>query len=175
MSGWKVYPDIKLYFITSTIVEWVPIFIDRELFSIITDSLKFCVKNKSLSIHAYVIMPNHIHFLASSNNLSDVMRDFKSYTSKEITDVLKQKRMSVPKEVFKKTAKKDEKSEDNKVWKSGFHPKGIESESFYKQKLDYIHDNPVKKGFVAKPQHWFYSSARNYAGLDSYPLEVEML
>lgn len=175
MGGYKVYPDIKFYFLTSTIVEWIPVFIDREFFSIITDSLSYCANNKDLRIYGYVVMPNHIHLLVSSNNLSDVMRDFKSYTSNEISDLVKEKDLSVPEEVFRNAAEIDRKSENYKVWQSGFHPKGIESESFYKQKLNYIHENPVKKGFVTKPQHWFHSSARNYAGMDSYPLEIEIL
>ncbi|MGZ8182658.1 MAG: hypothetical protein ACXWT1_11900 [Methylobacter sp.] len=33
-----------------------------------------------------------------------------------------------------------------------------------RQKLDYIHQNPVKRGYVDQSEHWRYSSARNYAG-----------
>lgn len=49
-----------------------------------------------------------------------------------------------------------------KVWQDGFHPIGLQSEYFYQQKLNYIHENPVRKKYVRKPEHWFYSSARNY-------------
>ena len=35
------------------------------------------------------------------------------------------------------------------------------------EKLEYIHDNPVKRGYVDKPEHWRYSSARNYLGGDA--------
>lgn len=49
------------------------------------------------------------------------------------------------------------------------------SESFYKQKLNYIYNNPVKKGFVSKPEDWLYSSARNYTGMSNYPLQVKVL
>ncbi|MGZ5008811.1 MAG: hypothetical protein ACXV8W_12955 [Methylobacter sp.] len=50
------------------------------------------------------------------------------------------------------------------VWEEGNHPQIIESEAVMRQKLDYIHQNPVKRGYVDQPEHWRYSSARNYAG-----------
>jgi hypothetical protein len=50
------------------------------------------------------------------------------------------------------------------VWKEGNHPQLIESEEVMRQKLDYIHQNPVKRGYVDLPEHWRYSSARDYAG-----------
>jgi putative transposase len=50
------------------------------------------------------------------------------------------------------------------VWEEGSHPQLIESEIMMRQKLDYIHQNPVKRGYVDQPEHWRYSSARNYAG-----------
>ena len=46
------------------------------------------------------------------------------------------------------------------------HPQLIESETVMRQKLDYIHQNPVKRGYVDLPEHWRYSSARNYLGLE---------
>jgi putative transposase len=50
------------------------------------------------------------------------------------------------------------------VWEEGSHPQLIESETVMRQKLDYIHQNPVKRGYVDLPEHWRYSSARNYLG-----------
>ncbi len=52
------------------------------------------------------------------------------------------------------------------VWEEGNHSQIIESEVVMRQKLDYIHYNPVKRGYVDQPEHWRYSSARNYAGQD---------
>ena len=49
-------------------------------------------------------------------------------------------------------------------WQEGTHPKQILNEEMMRQKLDYIHYNPVKRGYVDLPEHWRYSSARNYAG-----------
>lgn len=150
---------------TCAIVEWLPIFIDEEYFRILTESLNYCRENKGLKIHGYVIMLNHLHILSSADgNVSDIMRDFKSYTSHEIIKLLKSRNALIPLQVFKQTAKMDKKSQNYKVWQTGFHPIGIETEKFYRQKLEYIHQNPVRKGYVVRPDFWFYSSAGFYAG-----------
>jgi len=49
----------------------------------------------------------------------------------------------------------------------GSHPELIQGEKMMRQKLEYMHYNPVKRGYVDDPAHWRYSSARNYAGQDS--------
>lgn len=176
MSRWKIQRGVKVYFTTSTIVEWLPIFIEEEYFKILTESLDYCRENKGLKIHGYVIMLNHLHVLSSSDgNVSDIMRDFKSYTSHEIIKLLKSKNTLIPLQVFKQAAKVDKKSQSYKVWQTGFHPIGIESEKFYKQKLNYIHQNPVKKRYVAKPEHWIYSSAGFYEGTGESIVGIDRL
>ena len=53
---------------------------------------------------------------------------------------------------------------DFQVWEEGFHPKQLFNDEMLIQKLEYMHFNPVKAGFVDRPEHWRYSSARNYLG-----------
>jgi putative transposase len=53
------------------------------------------------------------------------------------------------------------------LWQEGSHPKVIETEEVLRQKLEYIHQNPVKRGYVSDPTHWRYSSARNYARMEA--------
>ncbi|WP_308472004.1 hypothetical protein [Methylobacter tundripaludum] len=62
---------------------------------------------------------------------------------------------------FKRTHKQET---THQVWEEGNHPQIIESEAVMHQKLDYIHQNPVKRGYADQPEYWRYSSARNYAG-----------
>nr|VFJ42870.1 MAG: hypothetical protein BECKDK2373C_GA0170839_100273 [Candidatus Kentron sp. DK] len=50
------------------------------------------------------------------------------------------------------------------VWEEGSHPQAVMSEAAMRQKIDYIHHNPVARGYVDRPEHWRYSSARNYPG-----------
>lgn len=176
MSAWKIHSDVEIYFVTSSIVNWIPVFVDKPFFSIITNSLKYCIDNKDLHIHGYVIMPDHIHLLVNGKgNLSDIMRDFKTYTSVQISTLLKDKGYQHLLNTFQQAAMDSKKSDRFKIWQEEFHPIAIYSEKFYNQKLNYIHQNPVKKGYVTEPKHWYYSSARNYAGVLNRSLEVEML
>jgi len=176
MSSWKIHNEISTYFITSTIIDWIPVFKENEFFEVIIDSLKYCSTNKGLKVHGYVVMLDHIHLLVSSeNNLSNIMRDFKSFTSKKIVGLLKRRKEEVFLKIFVRAGALEKRNQKYKIWQSGFHPIGIDTEKFYLQKLLYIHNNPVKKGYVIKPEHWFYSSASYYVGNRNYPLEITIL
>ncbi|MEM0543942.1 transposase, partial [Flavobacterium sp. j3] len=61
-----------------------------------------------------------------------------------------------------------------KVWQDGYHAEHIYSNLFIKQKIEYIHSNPVKDKIVDFPEDYYFSSARNYAGLNN-DLEVVLL
>lgn len=166
---YKITDDNGIYFVTTTIVGWVDIFTRRELSEIIIDSLKFCQKEKGLIIYAWCLMPSHLHMLVSATegkNLSDIMRDFKKFTSKKITSTITEINESrdwlIDK--FSFAARTHSKTEEFKVWQDGFHPILIETNLFKEQKLNYIHQNPVKAGFVNEPEHYNYSSAINYCG-----------
>ena len=51
------------------------------------------------------------------------------------------------------------------VWQEGFQPKLIQSEAMFMDRINYIHHNPVKRGYVDETIHWRYSSARDYEGI----------
>ena len=61
MERYRIVKDVGLYYVTFTIVEWLPIFLDETPCKIITDSFNYCIKNKHLGVNAYVIMPTHLH------------------------------------------------------------------------------------------------------------------
>ncbi|MCL4510304.1 MAG: transposase [Bacteroidetes bacterium] len=178
MSHWKIIPGINLYFITTTIVEWRYVFVSVPLFETIIESLKYCCTHKDLHLHGYVIMPNHVHYIVSNEvaeRLSGIMRDFNRYTSQRITALLEEtKRLDVL-AVFRAAAAEEGRGNKYKVWQEGFHPIAIDSEEFFHQKLNYLHDNPVRKGFVERPEHWMYSSARNYLLGDHSIISVECI
>ncbi|MCD4692783.1 MAG: transposase [Calditrichales bacterium] len=160
-SRYKIYPDYNMYFITSSIVDWAPLIINNDLFSIILDSFKFCQKEKQLFFYGYVIMPNHFHILISmdeARNIPDTIRDMKRHTSLDISKYLSG--LNKHNNLF--WIKPFWGNKINKIWQEGYHPKAIISEKMFSQKLNYIHNNPVKQGFVDKPENWKYSSARNY-------------
>ncbi len=178
MSRWKIYPDINLYFITTTIVEWQNVFVSDAFFAVIIESLKYCITHKGLHLHGYVIMPNHAHYIVSANpaeRLSDIMRDFNRFTSQQITELLKEAQRLDILDIFHIAAEEEKRGNKYKVWQEGFHPIAIETADFLEEKLNYLHDNPVRKGFVEQPEHWKYSSARNYLLDDHMIIEIECL
>ena len=81
----------EVYFVTDTVVDWVDIFTRPVYKHIIVDSLKYCQQHKGLIIYAWVLMSNHLHAIVGTtgeNTLSDIWRDFKKFTSKEILNTL---------------------------------------------------------------------------------------
>ena len=178
MSRWKIIPAIDHYFVTTTIVHWQYVFTSVPYFEVLIESLKYCMANKGLHLHAHVIMPNHAHYIVSADaekSLSDIMRDYARYTSRKITQLLTQEGRSMLLEVFRQAAIDGRRRNECKVWQDGFHPIALESDEFLRQKIDYLHDNPVRKGYVDKPEEWRYSSARNYFLDDHSIIRVEIL
>ncbi len=180
MSHWKIIEEheTSFYFLTATIVDWTPIFLSEKYFDIIIQSLKYCKKEKELRLVGYVIMPNHIHLIAAGTQLhplSDIMRDFKQFTSRKIIEELKNDTRVNELSIFQSAANLDNRGNTHKVWIEGNHPVLVEEGFMFKEKLLYIHNNPVRKGFVQLPEHWMYSSARNYILNDHSILHIECL
>ena len=169
---YKFFEKESLYFVSPTIVGWVDLFTKKQYTKIILNSLMFCQKEKGLIIFAFVIMKNHIHLVAqaSENNLSDIIRDFKKYTSRMITSILISSEEAKPKwmvEQFSQYGAQCRNNETYQFWKQDNHPIELYSNKFFKQKIKYIHNNPIKAGIVENPEDYLYSSARNYADLES--------
>ena len=85
-AGYKIRNQAAIHFITFAVVEWVDIFTRKQYRDIVLESIKYCQAEKGLLLHAWCIMSNHLHLIASAKNsdLSDILRDFKKFTSKEI-------------------------------------------------------------------------------------------
>ncbi len=111
-------------------------------------------------------MENHIHFIASSDQLSKETGNFKSYTARQTVDFLKKKNASNVLRQLKFFKLKHKTDREYQVWQEGSHPKLIQSEETMLQKIAYIHNNPVRRGYVDDPVHWRYSSARNYFDME---------
>ncbi|MBR1499369.1 MAG: transposase [Bacteroidaceae bacterium] len=163
----------NLYFTTSSVVDWMDAF-TRPLYKhVVVDSLGYCQKNKGLDIYAWVLMTNHLHMIVGIEGdiaIGDILRDFKKFTSKSIIKAILENPQESRKEWlmgrFGFRAANDKKITGFKFWQDGNHVEHIESYEFYKQKLEYIHQNPVKQEIVERAEDYLYSSARNYAGLD---------
>ncbi len=175
------------YFMTISVVGWVDVFTRPELKHTIVDSLKYCQKEKGLVINAWCLMPSHLHLIGRTAKaalqvdqvtLSEIMRDFKKFTSKEIVKVINrinESRREWMLAMFSQVADALKRVENYKVWQDGNHPELIFSVDFQKQKLDYLHFNPVEAGFVDEPEYYLYSSARDYRTNKKGLLEIELL
>jgi REP element-mobilizing transposase RayT len=179
---YKVQDSRIPHFITCTIVDWVDVFTRPVYKDLIIDALRNCQKNKGLIVHAYCIMTNHVHFIVSADKdyvLPDIIRDFKRYTSRKIIEIMEDRFESRRKwmlKKFKSAADRIKRNKTFKLWKDGFHPIELSSNSLQDQRLEYLHQNPVKAGIVWSAEEYKYSSAAYYAGnrTDSL-LDVDMI
>jgi REP element-mobilizing transposase RayT len=178
-TAYKISEQDAAYFLTFQIVGWVDIFTRKIYKDIVIESLLYCQQQKGLLLYAYVIMSNHIHLLVQSKigNLSGFVRDFKNFTSRKIMDVVEndiESRKDWMKMVFEYHGKLKAK-QINQIWTHENHAELIYSPKFIEQKINYIHDNPVRSGIVANAEDYLYSSARNYAGLEDCEIDVIVL
>ena len=170
-SKHKIRDQHGLNFLTCTICGWIDLFSRAEYRNIILESWKYCSKHKGLQVWGYVIMTNHIHFIANTKapfKLEAVMRDFKSYTARLIIDFLLDKTNSESRRewllyMFRYFAHHHKGAQEHQVWQHDNHPIELYSEKVTIQKLRYIHANPIRAQLVQKPEDWVYSSASNYA------------
>lgn len=174
-SRHKITDKDGIYFITSTIVEWIPVFTSKPYFELMIQSLSFCRANKGLRLFGYVILENHFHALVSGSNLSRTIADLKKFTAKTILEQLQRDNKAWLLNQLAYYKKRHKTESDYQVWQEGYHPELIISEEMLLQKLNYIHYNPVKRGYVALPEHWLYSSARNYILDDHSIIELDPL
>lgn len=177
---YKVRNSQALYFITSTIVDWVDVFTRPVYKDIIINSWKYCQKEKGLNVHAYVIMTNHFHAIMSSDKvpLNDIVRDMKKFTSRELIKAIGHYRESRRVWLLKKfrfAAERIKRGAEYKVWQDNFHPIELDTYEMALQKMEYIHQNPVKELIVLEPHHYFYSSAGFYADMDNGLIDIEPL
>ena len=112
----------------------------------------------------FLILENHAHLIAQSENLGRDTARFKSYAAKRIIAFLIENNVKTILDqlaFYKKAHKKDR---NFQLWQEGVHPEIVQSMEMMRQKVEYIHNNPVKRGYVEKAEHWMNSSARDYLG-----------
>jgi putative transposase len=179
MKRYKVSPEeTSFYCCTCTIINWIPVFQKDIFFQIIIESLRYCQTNKGLILHGYVIMPTHLHMITSTKEpvlLPEVMRDFKHFTSTTIIKTLEKENNIFYIDLFRSFSKSRNLDQKYKVWQDEYHPIALKSEKWFNQKLDYMHYNPVRKGFVEQPEQWSSSSARNWLLDDNSIIKIEKL
>ncbi len=154
-------------------MRWYPVFVSGPYFKIVLDSLNYLRGNRSLLVHAYVIMPTHLHAIVTATNddLSEVMRDFKRFTARSIEKQAEEDGTRLLTWLFKNSGR-DARAK-SKVWQDEFHPEVVYTRDFFAQKADYMHANPVRKGLGRDPGHYYYSSAVAFERAEMEPLEID--
>ena len=176
---YKFYAPDELYFITTSVVYWIDLFTRPAFRHIIVNSLRHCQQHKGLIVYAWCLMPSHLHAIVSrqgESTLPETMRDFKKFTSKQIIATLPQineSRHDWLVRAFARAGASKKRIQNYKVWQDGTHPIELYNALLLRQKLDYIHHNPVEAEIVDEPEDYRYSSARNYAGQPGLlPIEI---
>ena len=165
MERYQISSDGAVYYVTFTLVQWLPLFVREEPCKIITDSLGHCIRNNRLLVGAYVIMPTHLHAVLADHDtnyerLSETIDAFRKFTGRALADYCD--RSGPP--AFK-LAIRDEATADRnrRVWQPSKHPEIVYSDHFLTTKVTYLHNNPVRAGLVESADHWRFSSAAHYA------------
>jgi REP element-mobilizing transposase RayT len=150
------------HFVTSTIVEWLPIFTTHARCDIIVHALLYCRAHKGLNIFGWVILDNHFHAILVAPDLSRTITDLKKFTAREILALLQRDRCEWLLNQLRYFRAKHKAASVHQVWQEGAHPQAIRTDEMMMQKLEYLHNNPIKRGLVASPEHWRYSSAHEW-------------
>lgn len=179
-DGYVIRDQNAHHFLTFTVCGWIDLFTRKIYRDILLNSLQYCQHNKGLIIHAYVIMSNHVHLIVRAREgytLSDIVRDFKKYTSRhmlEIVDSEAESRRHWMLHQFAYYGSRHAKKQDHQIWTNDSHPEALYTAGMTFTKLNYLHQNPVRAGWVADATHYLYSSAGDYAGHKGL-LEIELL
>ncbi|MEQ9376505.1 MAG: transposase [Imperialibacter sp.] len=168
--NYKIRDQSKLYFVSYATVNWIDVLIRPVYKDIVVESLKYCIENKGLEIYTWCIMTSHVHLIIGSrqDKIEYILRDHKRHTSKEITKAISDNPQESRREwilwMLEGAGKKNSNNETYQFWQQNNNPIELSTNKMMDQKLDYIHQNPVKEGFCWEPQEYKYSSAIDYAG-----------
>jgi REP element-mobilizing transposase RayT len=174
--GRKSLTDETVYFVTTTVVNFAKVFTDDIYCNLLIHNIKHYQQRYSFTIHGYVIMPTHFHWLVtvdpSKGTLSDIMRDIKKYSAWDIMNELENQGKENLCRLFSAMGSKA-KNQKRKFWMERFDDEAIRNYRMFLTKLEYIHYNPIKAGLVSYPEDFKYSSARNYLLGDHSVLYVD--
>ncbi|MGE8556644.1 MAG: REP-associated tyrosine transposase [Chryseobacterium jejuense] len=168
--NYKFHNPEGLYFISFAVVGWLDVFIRNEYKEIFLESLRFCQKSKGMEIHAWYIMWSHVHLVFKSINGQKpelLIGDLKRFTSKALVSAIKENPIESRKDFlldfFLKEGSKTSNVNQYQFWRHDNKPIELWSNRVIRQKINYVHQNPVEAGLVFRVEDYKYSSAIDYA------------
>ncbi|WP_258104453.1 transposase [Marinoscillum sp. MHG1-6] len=160
----------KLYFVSFATVYWIDLFVRHEYSEILLDSLRYCQQEKGLEVYAWCFMSSHVHLIIGTSDkpMQDILRDFKSFTSRKLKEEIAVHPTESRREwvtwMMQRAGQKNGNNTNWQLWQQHNQPIELSTNEILDQKLEYLHMNPVVSGFVTEPEHWKYSSAIDYCG-----------
>ena len=171
-----------VYFVTSTVVGWADVFTRNIYRDILLDSFRFCQQHQGLQIHAWLLMPNHFHLICSctkGNDLGMIIKNIKSFTAIKLIDAIINNEQESRKQwllaLFEQYGTKNKNNYRYQFWQHENHPVLLDNAKMCIQRLNYLHQNPVRSGFIVEPQHWLYSIAIDYTTNQKGLLSIAVL
>lgn len=179
---YKTIDSSRPTFITLTVIDWVDLFTRDRYCKLLDESLNYCIINKGLKVHAYVYMSSHIHLVvtADQDNLPEIIRDFKKFTTKQIINLIRENGESRKEWLLNKfgyAADRIKRNNKYKIWKDGFHPVLLDTSTKITQRINYVHMNPVDallckdpEGYVNSSYSLYYDEGNYVGGVNIDPL-----
>ena len=165
MSELRKANSDRPFFVTFPVVGWIDVFTRAEYCDLFLSSLDFCRKHKGLKVYAYCVMSSHVHLIISheESRLPDILRDLKSFTAKQIIAAIEsnpqESRRDWMLHMFKFFANQKAQNSEYQFWQKTSFPIELITAAVFDQKVDYIHQNPVKAMLVNDETAFVYSSA----------------
>lgn len=163
MTFSSFHDPAHLYFITASVIEWKHLFAIPEYANIPLNSLAWMQEQKRISLFAFVLMPSHLHSIIKpeSEAIGDAVQQFGSFTAHAILNKLRTDKKQDWLNTFQQ-GKRDHRHKHS-IWQD-IQAKNIYSMDFLRQKMEYVHQNPIAKEWklVEDRADYIYSSACYY-------------
>lgn len=159
------------YFVSFATVNWIDVFTRPSYRHQLIDSVNYCIQNKGLIAYGWCLMTNHMHLIIGTegDQLQDIIRDLKGYTSRKLLKAIEENPHESRKEwilqMMSNAGQRNSNNEKYQFWQQHNQPIVLNNADIFEQKLNYIHNNPVVEEYVQNPEDYLYSSARDYSGI----------
>lgn len=166
--------DSPVLYITIVTKNRLPVFRTETMKELLCRAIDEARRSAGFLLLAYVVMLDHLHLLTSRpSTTSDVLRVLKGLTARRLIDYLKQNQHLSS--LAKLQHQERERNYKYSLWQTEKNVLPIFSEGMFMEKLNYIHQNPVRAGLSVTAAEYFWSSARIWRGLaqENEPLLVD--
>ncbi len=172
----NIYLDQCPYFFTSSITEYQPVLKENEMKRLILQAWSIYREKYHIQIYGYVIMPEHIHAVVYGEKGLQIQSFIQQSLRRSALSILEQLKKwpdSFRLPLLEKFSLHANGKAKYKVWKEQARGIPLETDEMVLQKLNYIHQNPLRRGLVQDITHYLYSSYRNYELDDSSIFSID--